>query len=136
MGSSPIIISDDGSPPPGVGIFVAAPKSGMRVSREVNMDTLMPGGTLYHDVKSPAISSVVVIINGASHTPATNVNRVEVSGGNTHIKVEISDDIVRVSTDHGLAADHHSTWYRYLAGAASIDTVKINGKTRLQNCGN
>jgi hypothetical protein len=136
MGSGPIIIADDGSPPPGA--LHPLRGAGIRVAREDEPMPELADNRAAHDILNVTISSVVVIQNGVSQTPATNVTHVKVSGAKTHIDVQKHNSDVRVATDMVLTPDTttYAHWPRYRAGDAYIDTVTIDGTDRLKNCGN
>src|ERR1035437_6466143 len=137
MGSGPIIIADDGSPPPGA--FQPLPRSGMRIARYDRPMTELNDGRKCFALHRTTITGVTVTKNGTDVFDKLTPALVMVSGLATTLTVEQAGGDVRVCTDMDLDdnVSNNAHWRRSLArNEALIRTVEVDGTVEVQNSGN
>jgi hypothetical protein len=132
MATPPIIISDDGSPPP-LTVSVAEIGGHMRVGRKAeDMDELKSANG-DHPIKNSTGIKKVTITQGSAGNSFDVVDSVEVRGNlGTSITVEVDEILpnVVVSTSNDLNQESATGFgHRYAAKDPTIIEVRINGTT-------
>jgi hypothetical protein len=125
MGSGPVVIADDGSPPPGLR------GSGMKVGRQYEFMQQLENPTDCHTILGGAKVISEVWVNAAKQAlSGTGKDIVEVTG-NLGTKITVSSDGTAVkvcTTGVPLTEDLYKHWGRYTAGDQTIATVYVNNK--------
>jgi hypothetical protein len=126
MGSGPVVIGDDGSPPPAL-----RPKggSGVRVGRQDEFLKELKKANGCHSLLDNAAVISGVSVNGVALAHTGVISKVVVSGDGatpTNITVTSSSGAVKVCTDTALKDESQAGWGRYKALDGSIAAVSIN----------
>jgi len=130
MGTGPIIISDDGSPPPLRGV-----EQHVRIGRQKeDMDQLQSANGNYPVDSVSDITGVLITQPGSQAKSFVDVDSVEVrgnSGTNIKVEVDVLSSKVAVTTSSGLHKEKATTEFgnRYRADDRTIIEILINGTT-------
>jgi hypothetical protein len=128
MGSGPVVISDDGSPPPGL------LGSGMRVGRLYEFMQQLEIATGCHTVLGGVKAISAVYVNDVKKPlSGGGKDTVVVTGdGGTVVTVASDGTAVTVCTNaNALQEDLYKHWGRYKASDTSITAVSLNGSSVL-----
>jgi len=135
MGSGPVVISDDGSPPPGLQTSVEkdAPKKLIRIGRQYEPMPELKKKNSSHAIGGGNEILEVTISQGNRLLLATYApNKVTVSGAKAHVTVTGDGRVVQISADEDLnddSANAQDNYSRYETDDPAIQSVQIDDIT-------